>query len=175
VHGHERIAYVGPPEAVGTDATDMLQGAGRERLEAFRAAVGRAGLVLPPEYVRTSDAARFEEDARATARELAALPQAPTAMVGGTDTHATGLLRGLREAGLRVPRDVALVSFDEPVSADLLDPPMTSLDRHDAELGRIAAAALLAALSGDDEGAGHTVRVPATLSVRRSCGCEPGA
>jgi DNA-binding LacI/PurR family transcriptional regulator len=73
-----------------------------------------------------------------------------------------------------VPEDIALVSFDEPVSADLLDPPMTSLDRHDEELGRIAAAALLRALEGDD-GPGDTVRVPAVLSARRSCGCEPGA
>src|SRR3954470_13084029 len=63
-HRHERIAYLGPPEALGTDAGDLLEGVGRERLAAFRDAVGRAGLALPPEYVRTSDAARFEEDAR---------------------------------------------------------------------------------------------------------------
>ncbi len=50
-----------------------------------------------------------------------------------------------------MPGDVALVSFDEPVSADLLDPPMTSLDRHDGELGRIAAETLLRALRGDDD------------------------
>src|SRR4051812_27758324 len=43
VHDHERIGYVGPPEAAGTDAGGLLQGTGRERLEAFRAAVGRAG------------------------------------------------------------------------------------------------------------------------------------
>src|SRR3954470_15285786 len=100
-HGHERIAYLGPPEALGTGAGDLLQGVGRERLAAFRDAVGRAGLALPPEYVRTSDAARFEEDARLAAHELAALAQPPTAMVAGTDTPATGLPRGLREAGVR--------------------------------------------------------------------------
>ena len=171
VHGHERIAYMGPPEAVGTGADGVLQGAGRERLEAFRAAVGRAGLPLPPEYVRTSEPASFEEDARVAARELMALAQPPTAMVGGSDTLATGLLRGLRERGRRVPEDVALVSFDEPVSADLLDPPMTCLDRHDRDLGRMAAEALLRALAGDD-GPPGTVRVPAALSVRRSCGCD---
>jgi LacI family transcriptional regulator len=70
-----------------------------------------------------------------------------------------------------VPDDVALVSFDEPVSADLLDPPLTSLDRHDRELGRMAAERLLRTLRGDD-GPPGTVRVPAALSVRRSCGCD---
>jgi LacI family transcriptional regulator len=170
VHRHERIAYMGPPEAVGTGADGLLQGAGRERLEAFRAAVGRAGLPLPPEYVRTSEPASFEEDARVAARELMALAPPPTAIVGGSDTLATGLLRGLREDGRRVPEDVALVSFDEPVSADLLDPPMTSLARHDRDLGRMAAEALLRALGGGDGPLG-TVRVPAALCVRRSCGC----
>jgi LacI family transcriptional regulator len=171
VHAHERIAYMGPPEAVGTGADGLLQGTGRERLEAFRAAVGRAGLALPPEYVRTSEPASFEEEARIAARELMSLERPPTAIVGGTDELATGLLRGLRETGVRVPQDVALVSFDEPLLADLLDPPLTSLDRHDRELGRIAAEALLRALRG---GAGPpaTVRVPAALSVRRSCGCD---
>lgn len=172
VHGHERIAYLGPPEAVGTGAVDvLLQGTGRERLEAFRAAVGRAGLPLPPEYVRTSEPASSEDDGRAAARELMALERPPTAIVGGSDQLATGLLRGLRDAGAGVPGDVALVSFDEPVAADLLDPPMTSLDRHDHELGRMAAEALLRTLRGDDAPPG-TARVPAALIVRRSCGCD---
>jgi LacI family transcriptional regulator len=170
VHRHERIAYMGPPEAVGVGAADVLQGVGRERLEAFRAAVGRAGLPLPPDYVRTSEPASFEEDARVAARELMALERPPTAIVGGTDELATGLLRGLREAGVGVPADVALVSFDEPVSADLLDPPVTALDRHDRELGRLAAEALLRVLRGEEAPTG-TARVPAALNVRRSCGC----
>jgi LacI family transcriptional regulator len=167
VHGHERIAYLGPPESLGTGA---LQGTGRERLEAFRAAVGRAGLPLPPEYVRTSEPALSEESGRAAARELMALAQPPTAIVGGTDELAVGLLRGLRDAGLKVPADVALVSFDEPGSADLLDPPLTSLDRHDIQLGRLAAEALLRTLRGEAAAMG-ILRVPAALSVRRSCGC----
>jgi DNA-binding LacI/PurR family transcriptional regulator len=171
VHGHQRIAYLGPPEAVGIGAGDLLQGAGRERLEAFRAAVGRAGLPLPPEYVRASEPALSEQDGRAAARELMALESPPTAIVGGSDQLTTGLLRGLRDAGRNVPGDVALVSFDEPVAADLLDPPLTSLDRHDRELGRIAAEALLRTLRGEDTSPG-TVRVPAALSVRRSCGCQ---
>src|SRR4051794_4736375 len=169
-HGHTRVAYLGPPEAVGTGAVDVLQGTGRERLEAFRGAVGRAGLALPRECVRTLEPARAVDGGRAIARELMALERPPTAIVGGTDVHATGVLRGLREQGARVPEDVALVSFDEPVSADLLDPPLTSLDRHDRQLGRLAAEALLRTLRGEAAAMG-TLRVPTALSVRASCGC----
>ena len=56
---------------------------------------------------------------------------------------AMGVLGAARERGLAIPRDLALVSFDEPPFADLLDPPVTSLDRHDRELGHRAAELLL--------------------------------
>ena len=127
VHGQERIAYLGPPESLGTGA---LQGTGRERLEAFRAAVGRAGLPLPPEYVRTSEPALSEESGRAAARELMALAQPPTAIVGGTDELAIGLLRGLRDAraagaGRRRARVVRRAGLGRPArpAAHLPRPP----------------------------------------------------
>ena len=88
--------------------------------------------------------------ARCTAG-LLALPEPPTAIVAGVDLLALGVLRGLRDGGRRVPDDVAVVSFDEPGFADLLDPPVTSLDRHDREIGRRAARLLLDALDGADE------------------------
>src|SRR4051795_6649139 len=81
VHGHERVAYLGPPESLGTGE---LHGTGREALPAAPAAVGRAGLPLPPEYVRTSEPALSEETGRAAARELMALAQPPPAIGGGT-------------------------------------------------------------------------------------------
>jgi DNA-binding LacI/PurR family transcriptional regulator len=174
VHGHQRIAYLGPPE---TMSDGLLQGVGHERLEGFRAAVGRAGLPLPPEYVRTGDLAAPDELAMGLARDLLRLERPPTAVVAGTDTLVFGLLRALRELGARVPDDVAVVSFDEPIHADLIDPPVTSLDRHDRELGRRAAEMLLDRL-GDGPGPEPAVlRVPLALHARRSCGCplSPGS
>jgi LacI family transcriptional regulator len=169
-HGHRRIAYVGPPEVLGQGARGVPHGVGRERLEAFRAAVGRAGLPLPPEYIKTTAVAPSSDVARARVHELLALPQPPTAVVAGVDTLAVGALRGLRDRRLRVPGDVALVCFDEPVFADLLDPPVTALDRHDAELGRRAAELLLRLLAGEAPDPG-VERVAGALHVRRSCGC----
>jgi LacI family transcriptional regulator len=168
VHGHRRIAYLGPPDATAEGATPQVF-SGRERLEGFRSAVGRAGVALPPEYVRMVDPLA-ERDIRAAAAELLASDPRPTAVIGGTDTLAVAVLAAARDAGLAVPEDLAVVSFDEPAYADLLDPPVTSLDRHDRELGQRAARLLLDALGGAP-GEPGVVRVPLALQVRRSCGC----
>jgi DNA-binding LacI/PurR family transcriptional regulator len=177
VHGHERIAYIGPPETNEEGQAPRIF-VGRERLEAFRSALGDAGLALPARFIRTSDERGFLEGAREAARELLQLDQRPTAIVAGTDVLALGALEMSRELGVRVPEDLALVSFDEPPYAHLIDPPVTSLDRHDAELGRRAAELLVDALERGRNGfpppAGpQTVRVPLELRVRRSCGCAP--
>jgi LacI family transcriptional regulator len=172
VHGHRRIAYVGLPEAIGNGAPALAHGVGRERLDAFRAAVGRAGLPLPPEYLAATDVAISGTVAQERARGLLDLPTPPTAIVAGVDTLAAGVLRATREAGRRVPEDVAVVSFDEPVYADLIDPPVTALERHDAELGRRAAEMLLALLAGGPAPEPRIVRVGGALRTRRSCGCE---
>jgi len=175
VHGHRRIAFVGVSEAIGEGAPGVTHGVGRERLEAFRAAVGRAGLPLPPEYVATTDVVPSDAAARARTDAMLALPHPPTAIVAGVDTLAAGVLRSLRAHGRRVPGDVALVSFDEPVYADLIDPSITALVRHDRELGRRAAELLLALLSGEPAPEPPVVRVGGALQARASCGCaEPG-
>ena len=85
-----------------------------------------------------------------------------------------GMLQAARARDVRVPEDLAVVSFDEPPYADLLEPPMTSLDRHDREMGRRAADLLLGALNGLGPAAradAGVQRVPLALRVRRSCGC----
>jgi LacI family transcriptional regulator, galactose operon repressor len=169
VHAHERIAYVGPPEVVGIGASGVV-GSGRERLDAFRAAVGRRGLALPPEYVQLAHHSAWEEHARAATRELLSLPSPPTAILAGSDLLALGVLRGARDRGRAVGHDVAVVSFDEPASADLLDPPVTSLDRHDREIGERAANLLLTLLRGHAD-PGGVQRLPVELVARRSCGC----
>jgi LacI family transcriptional regulator len=167
VHGHERIAFLGPPDDV-----PAVHLSARERLSGFRAAMGRARLPLPPEYVRTSDVWLSEATAMQATRELLALEPRPTALVAGADTLALAAMKAAREAGLRVPEDLALVSFDEPPYADLLDPPVTSLDRHDRELGHLAAQMLLGVLGGPEERPPPEVRRVATeLRRRRSCGC----
>jgi DNA-binding LacI/PurR family transcriptional regulator len=162
-HGHRRIAFVGAPTGL-TSAT--------ERLDAFLDVLRAAGVEASDDDVRLGDTVWSEASGEQAMREHLARAERPTAVVAGSDTLAVGALRAVRAAGLRVPADVALVSFDDPLFGDLLDPPITALSRHDRELGERAARLLLRMLTRAEPAATDDVRVPLELIVRRSCGCE---
>jgi DNA-binding LacI/PurR family transcriptional regulator len=172
VHGHERIAYVGAPLAPGPGVAPLEHGSASERLEGLRDAMGALRLPVRPEYLVRGDYQWSAQSAEPAVRELLALPEPPTAIIAASDTLALGALRALRGEGARVPDDVALVSFDDPASGDLLDPPITALARHYGALGELAAGILLRVLR-KEAGAGRpsAIRVPLELIVRASCGC----
>ncbi len=105
---------------------DLLQGAGRERLEAFRAAVGRAGLPLPPEYVRTSEPASFGRGRpRGGARADGARAAADRDRRRHRRARHRAPARAARRRAARAGATSRWCRFDEPVAADLLDPPLT--------------------------------------------------
>jgi LacI family transcriptional regulator len=160
-HGHTRIAYIGGPPTLTS---------GSERLDGFLAAIARLGLEASAP-VELADAAWSPASAAAAMRRLLALPERPTAVVTSGDTIALGAMSACRSAGLRMPDDLALVSFDDPVYGELLDPPVTALGRSDVAMGKLAASLLLDALDAGTLGPPTEVRLPVELVVRRSCGC----
>ena len=164
-HGHERIGYVGAPPSATS---------GVERLAGFEAAMAAAGLTVPAGYVCLGDEVWSGESARHVTRGLLAVANPPTAIVAASDTLALGAIQAARQAGLRVPDDVAVVSFDDPFFGELIDPPITALARNERELGELAASLLLHAVETGGDGPPTEVRLPVELIVRRSCGC-PGA
>lgn len=159
-HGHERIAYIGGPPTFTS---------GQERLAGFHAAAERHGAHNNVAYVEIADSAWSAESAAAAMARLLALAEPPTAVVASGDTLAMGAIAACRAGGRRVPDDIALVAFDDPVFGALVDPPLTALRRSDYELGRGAAQLLLEGLNGDVQT--QAVRLPVELVVRRSCGC----
>jgi LacI family transcriptional regulator len=85
----------------------------------------------------------------------------------GNDQIARGVADALREAGRRVPDDVALVGFDNwEVMAASSRPPLTTVDMNLRELGRAAGEGLLAAIDGQPS-AGLQL-LPCSLVVRES-------
>jgi LacI family transcriptional regulator len=96
------------------------------------------------------------------------LARAPdvTAVFAANDIVAFGALRAVREAGLRVPRDISVVGFDDIPLARHFDPPLTTIRLPARDLGAAAGRALVERLAGR---AGMERRLlPTELVVRDS-------
>ncbi|WP_051301252.1 LacI family DNA-binding transcriptional regulator [Actinomadura rifamycini] len=156
--GHRRIAFVSGPALLST---------GRERTEAFTAALRACGLPVRPDYVQAGD---FQAaSGRAGAARLLDLPEPPEAIFAGDNLMALGALDEIRARGLAIPGDVALASYDDVPWFTHLDPPLTAIGQPVQDLGRRAVRALLDRIDGRPV---EPVVLDARLVVRRSCG-EP--
>ncbi|PRY14673.1 LacI family DNA-binding transcriptional regulator [Kineococcus rhizosphaerae] len=93
-------------------------------------------------------------------------PDRPRSVFVSSDLQAVGVLRALFELGLRVPEDVAVVSFDGTVETEFTNPQLTTV-RQPVEA--MARAAVARALDGDTSTDRQVL--PAELVVRGSCGC----
>jgi LacI family transcriptional regulator len=90
----------------------------------------------------------------------------PTAIFAGNDLMAMGVLMALRELGLRCPEEVSLAAFDNIDMADLLHPPLTSVQQPVYELGAAAAELLIQRIGG--QGGGPRKILLETALVRRA-------
>ncbi len=158
LRGHRRIGLVAGQSGFTTT---------RERVEGFAAALARRGLAADPELASAGHVA--VGSARAAAERMLALPAPPTALVGGNNLATVGVLAALRAAGLAVPRDMALVGFDDFEWSDSFEPSLTVLAQPCDEIGR-RAAALLRARIDKTAGAPALHRVAPTLIRRGSSG-----
>jgi LacI family transcriptional regulator len=95
----------------------------------------------------------------------------PTAIFVSTDIQAIGALRALADAGLSVPADVAIVSFDGIVESSYTVPGLTTVAQPIEELGRMAMARLIELVRNPEATTTHEV-LPVKLIVRGSCGCR---
>jgi LacI family transcriptional regulator len=140
----------------------------RERLRGYRAAMTDAGLPVRDEREVCGDFTEAGGHRAMTA--LLALSPRPRAVFAANDAMAIGALSAAREAGLRVPTDVAVGGFDDIPMARYLNPALTSVRVEISELGSRAMQALLDAVRLKNQHERQRVLVPARLIVRESCG-----
>ncbi|MGW0902587.1 LacI family DNA-binding transcriptional regulator [Streptomyces sp. NPDC002853] len=119
----------------------------QRRLDGYRAALSDAGRPVDERMIAPGD---FTEEGgrRAMTELLAAFPDVD-AVFAGSDVMAAGARQVLREAGRRIPDDVALVGFDDSAIARHMDPPLTSVRQPIEEMGRAMIDLLLAEIADD--------------------------
>jgi LacI family transcriptional regulator len=92
----------------------------------------------------------------------------PRAVFATNDMMAIGAMVAIRDAGLRVPDDIAVAGYDDITVARLLNPPLTTVAQFPERLGRRAAELLFERLSGAVAGEGRRVEMPHELRIRSS-------
>jgi LacI family transcriptional regulator len=134
--GHRRIGFInGEP----------WMDASRDRLKGYRRALASADIEFDPDLVRPGNwepSAGYEET-----RALLALKLPPTAIFCGNDVMAMGCYEALKESGLAIPTDVAVVGYDDRELAQYMRPPLTTVLLPHYEMGVEAAEYLIESAS----------------------------
>ncbi|MFN2135799.1 MAG: LacI family DNA-binding transcriptional regulator [Candidatus Promineifilaceae bacterium] len=155
--GHEHIAILSGPRNISTSV---------ERVEGFTQAMLDAGLPHNLERVfwgEYNESIGFDSAWRALRQE----PR-PTALLAANNFIANGALRALAQAGLTVPADVSIVSFDDFPENINPSPFLTVVAQPAYEMGYRAAQLLLARLAGNGSEDFQEIILPTTLVMRKS-------
>ncbi|HKU20764.1 MAG TPA: LacI family DNA-binding transcriptional regulator [Terriglobales bacterium] len=158
-HGHRRIAFVSGRAGLKSNVA---------RLQAYEKCMRDVG--LEPGPVLPGDL-RFE-GGLAAGLAIARVTPKPTAVIAVNDLTAVGVIKGLLNAGCRVPQDVSVTGFDKTRLAEYSNPSLTTVDIHRETLGQIAADALHE-LSASPDAKGREYRVGAELILGGSSGPAP--
>ncbi|RPJ45156.1 MAG: LacI family transcriptional regulator [Chloroflexi bacterium] len=100
--------------------------------------------------------------------ELLSLERRPCAVFAANDLMAMGALVAAREAGLRVPEDIAIAGFDDIPAAALVDPPLTTVTQFQDQIGKRAAEMLFERIHGTAPEEMRAVEMPYRLIIRKS-------
>lgn len=154
--GRTRVATITGPQ-------NMIAGA--DRLAGYLAALRDRAVMSDPTLIVEGD---FTEAGGYRAMQQL-LARRPDAVFAASDVMAFGAMRAMREAGLRVPEDVAIVAFDDLPQAARTEPPLTSVRQPIYRLGATAVDSLLDLFEYPDSSPRRIV-LPTELVVRTSCG-----
>lgn len=160
--GHRRIGCItnAPPELYGSEALDRLRG--------YRSALQFHDLPFDEHLVRYSH--HDEQSGYEAMQSLLAVSGRPTAVFIASDEVALGALQATRSAGVSVPHELAIVSFDDLPAARHVTPPLTTIRVPVRELGAVLAQMLIGIIQTGNHPASKFLETE--LVVRESCGAR---
>ena len=138
----------------------------QERAQGYREALAEVGIQPDDRYLYFADQGTAEAGRQAVEAMLRA-GLAFRSILAVSDALAVGAMRALREAGLRVPDDVAVMGMNNDDVAEYTDPPLSSVDLRAEDLGGEAAEMLLETIDGRISAPARRL-VPHRLVVRAS-------
>lgn len=155
--GHRDIAIIATEEATRPC---------RERVRAFVDEYKAHGLTAPQDRILCgSHLAQHGFDATMS---LMSAPSRPTALIAAGNLIVLGAIRALQSMRIRIPTDLSFVGADS-IFSEILDPPMTAIERDMSALGQQAARLLTQRLNSEQHRGLEKMTLPSRVLLRRSC------
>jgi len=160
--GHRRIAFINGPHGWA---------ASKERLAGYQNVLTQYAIPSDPSLIEEGTW-EVQSGYQATQKFLE-MTERPTAIFAANDLMAVGAIYAIQDAGLNVPKDIAVVGYDDREIASISNPTITTVCPPSYEMGQLAAQLILDRLENQDE-IKDPIRVQSRLIVRESCGAEQG-
>ncbi len=158
--GHKRIAYINGPENWHNS---------KKRYAGYKAELAANRLEFDPRLVQPGD---WEvEGGHKAAQNLINLDDRPTALFAANDLMALGAIHAIQDAGLKVPKDTAVVGYDNRNFANIVRPRITTVSMPVYEMGSTAAELLLGQITSRREDT-EEIKIRGQIFIRETCGAE---
>lgn len=164
-HGHRDIVFIAGNEE------DKLGDSG-DRLQAFQSAVQKLRLNNNPDLI-SYGRHTFQGGFHAVQNILKSGTKF-TALLASNDESAMGAMQAVKDAGLKIPEDIAIIGFDGRPESVAQVPPLTTIHVPLFNSGYQAVEVLLEHIDKKPE-ATRMLKIPTRLAIRQSCGCRQDA
>lgn len=138
-HGHKKICCIqGDPDSLPN----------KERVKGYTSAMKEAGL---EKYIQVTGSEFSMENGYLETKILLLQEELPTAVFGLSNNITLGVIKAIREAGLRIGEDISLISFDSFTHMAFSEPPITRIAQPIEEMGMLAAKFLFSEIDGENK------------------------
>lgn len=156
--GCKRIAHVSAPKNLSI---------GQERTQGYLDALHENGLPFDKKLL-LDDRGGSKESGIECAKYLLGLDEVPDGIFANNDMVAFGIMEEVKNAGLKIPKDIAVVGFSDWMLAGLIEPKLTSVSQPGFELGKVATEKLIQEMNAKGDIIHETIKLPTKLVVRKS-------
>jgi len=159
LNGYRKIAYIGGLE--GARVSEL-------REEGFISKIEEFGLSINRDWMTNGDF--FEKSGYEAMQKILNTSNRPEAVFATSDLMAFGAMKAIKENGLKIPEDIAIIGCDDIDACNYTDPPLTSVYQDKVKIGRLAANMLNDMIK--KHAYPKSVMVEPKLIVRKSCGMK---
>ena len=160
--GHSQIGFIGGTKI--KTMTNMI-----EREKGYIHELKENGIELIPDFIVRCDNLTCDEGYKSMQVMLSNHIK-PTAIIAGHDSLAIGAMNSIKENGLCVPEDIAVIGFDDTPESLIVSPKLTTIKFPLFDLGRTSVDMLNNILNKDGKKIREQKVLPTQLIVRESCG-----